>query len=117
VIQFVIPIRVVSEANQREHWRVKYRRKNEQQYITILLLGDALRRARKSFPVPATVRLVRLGAKALDVDNLAGSFKHVQDAIARYVEVDDGDPRVKYEYAQEPNGKREYSVRVEILET
>lgn len=115
MIEFTIPIRVISEANQREHWATKYRRKNEQQGITYLLLARAVRRSKQPFPIPATVRLVRLGAKTLDTDNLAGAFKHIQDAIAKWIDIDDGDPRVRYEYAQEPNGKREYSVRVEIL--
>lgn len=113
MIAFTIPIRVISEANQREHWAAKNRRKKSQQEATMIYAHHALHGYR-NVHLPATVRLIRVGPKALDSDNLAGAFKHVQDAVARYLRVDDGDPRVKYEYAQEPNGKREYVVRVEI---
>jgi len=124
-LAFTMPVKLVSEANQREHWRTKYIRKNAQQRDTQrawkaqrrvhavnsrghgLLVGIAV-------AVPCTVRLTRIGPKSLDADNLAGSFKHVQDAIAKLIGIDDGDERIKWEYAQVPVGKRVYQVRVEV---
>lgn len=114
MITFTIPIRVISEANQREHWGARYERKQVQQEATRVCLIQAMHKRKIVFPCAVT--LTRIGAKPLDTDNLAGSFKHVQDAIAGYFQINDGNPTIKYEYAQEPNGKRDYSVRVEIRE-
>lgn len=115
----VFPVKTVSEANQREHWRTRANRKKSQQETV-----------EESWPVcksrwaawaaqsaqPWTIRMVRLGPQALDPDNLAGSFKHVQDQLCRLIGVDDGDAsRVKFEYAQEPRGVLVYGVRVEAF--
>jgi hypothetical protein len=118
-VSFSIPIRTVSEANQREHWGAKNKRKLRQQEEVALGLYNADvprgRECRKPLFLPCTVTLTRYGAKALDSDNLVGSFKHVQDAIARWIGVDDGEvDKVKFQYSQIANGKREYAVNVEI---
>ena len=39
---------------------------------------------------PIVVTITRLGPRALDSDNLASSGKHVRDAIATWLGVDDG---------------------------
>lgn len=112
-IDFQIPVRVISEANQREHWTVKNRRKKEQQVTTAVAFLNNVRRSNINFP--CVVKLTRIAPKALDSDNLAGSFKHVQDEIARKLGIDDGDAgKVIWEYAQMPVRIRQYSVKVEI---
>jgi len=111
-IDFQIPVKTISEANQREHWAVKHRRKKAQQVETGLAF---LVNVRRNITFPCTVRLTRIAPKALDADNLAGSFKHVQDALARKLGVDDGDAeKVTWVYQQLPIGQRHYSVKVEI---
>src|SRR5690349_498129 len=99
-----IPVQTVSEMNMREHWSQKYKRKKAQQTIVTLLL-----RNRPAELYPARVRLTRLAARRLDADNLASSQKHVQDAVARWLGVDDGDAAVTWEYAQEK--RKGYAVR------
>lgn len=113
-VLFVMPVRVVSEANEREHWRTRHNRKKAQQEELRKWWQAANAYVLSSVSLPCTVRLLRIGPKRLDSDNLAGSFKHVQDAIAREIGVDDGDERVKWEYEQCAVGKRVYQVRVEV---
>jgi hypothetical protein len=55
------------------------------------------------WPRPVRVRLTRCGGKRLDKDNLARSFKAVQDVLAEWLGVDDGDPRaVQWVYRGRP---------------
>jgi len=117
-LAFMMPVKVVSEANLREHWRTRHGRKKKQQDETVLCwpkLPDSLRfPALVTVKAPCVVRLLRIGPKRLDSDNLAGSFKHVQDQIARLIGIDDGSPLIKWEYEQVAVGKRIYQVRVEV---
>lgn len=104
----LIPIRTVSEANQREHWAKKHRRNKDQQEAVAYAL---LARWRFLPKPPVVVVLRRLGPRLLDSDNLAGSFKHVQDAVARFLGVDDGDVKaVRWLYTQEKSAL--YAVRI-----
>ena|ERR1041385_1354249 len=112
-IDFQAPVKTVSEANQREHWAVKLKRKKQQQLEIFAALQNNL--VGKKVTLPCVVRLTRIGPRALDTDNLAGAMKHVQDAIARKLGCDDGDTeKVQFEYAQMPVKIREYGVRVTI---
>jgi len=107
----VVPVRVVSEANQRCHWAARHRRFKKQ--------ADALDAALWPLPmletlrvfqhmiaaaVKTTVTLTRLGGKGLDGDNLASAFKGLRDRLAWHLAVDDGDPIVTWLYGQEPGG-------------
>ena len=84
-----IPVAVVSEANMREHWAAKHRRKKMQQAAVRLWLQTALHRP--PFGPPYIVTMTRVGKRALDSDNLAGACKHVRDEVARLLGVNDGD--------------------------
>lgn len=113
-IEFTVPIRTISEANSRDHWRVKNARKKAQQEEVAIAMHNALRG--NNIALPCSVRMIRYGQNALDTDNLAGSFKHTQDMIARKLNVDDGDAsKVTWLYEQQPTGTRNYFVRVEII--
>lgn len=81
-VRLTTPLQLVSEANQREHWAARYRRKEDQQDFMKLVLPMAGR-----FLKGALVKLIRLEryGKTLDPDALPGSFKHVQDAIADWL--------------------------------
>lgn len=113
---FRIPIVTVSEANQREHWARKHKRKVSQQDAVALLMNGSQRRLR-ALARPVVVTLTRLypapDGKRLDKDNLAGSFKHVQDQVAYLLGVDDGDEAVvDWLYRQEP--ARSYGIVVAL---
>ncbi len=92
-----IPIRLVSEANQREHWIKKHARNRMQKKAVWLTLMSA----KPSFhTIGATFTLTRHGNK-MDTDNNAGSFKHVQDEIAKWFGINDGDPKYTWVYKQQ----------------
>lgn len=102
MISVTLPLRIVSTLNMREHWTRRHKR------------AQAHRRAAIAVPkasLPCTVKLIRIGLRKLDGDNLQGGLKALRDGIADRLGVDDADPRVTWEYAQE---RGEYAVRVEI---
>lgn len=103
-------LRTVSEMNQREHHMAKWRRNKQQQE----LVGWKLKSHEPPKP-PADVFLTRIAPRKLDSDNLAASFKHVRDAVARWLGIDDGDPRVVWHYDQTKGEPKEYAVVIEVL--
>lgn len=108
-----LPLVVVSEANQREHWRKKARRTAAQRK-QVRQTWQAAYGARRP-AVPCVVRLTRIGGRLLDEDdNLNGAFKGVRDEIADILGVNDRDPRVRWRYAQEPGPAA--GIRIEIEE-
>ena len=103
-------LRLVSELNQHEHFRVRAKRAQDHHAIvgsTLRVMGGAV------VPLPCRVAVTRVAARALDVgDNLQSSAKHVRDAVAEWLGIDDRDPRVEWSVAQE---KGPYGVRVEVV--
>ena len=101
-----IPVKLVSEANMREHWAIKNKRKRTQQaVVAYALLGCKLP------PLPVHVVITRVGVRKLDSDNLAGSAKGVRDQIAKVLGCDDGDEsKVTWEYRQRKGVPKEYSM-------
>ena len=95
-----VPIITVSEANQREHWRVKHKRKKSQQAMIAICLSGIHETPQQKARICA-VELHRFGGRSLDQDNLASSFKHVQDAVAKWIGIDDGNARVQWSYTQD----------------
>lgn len=62
---------------------------------------------------PLTITITRVGPRELDGDNLQGSCKHVRDGVSDWLGVNDRDKRLRWEYAQEANGKV-YAVKVRV---
>lgn len=95
-----IDIRLVSEANQREHWAIKARRVKEHRkaaYYACKKLGGP------EIILPCTVLLLRIFGpmrRAYDSDNLQSAFKAVRDGIAGALGVNDNNPGINWEYAQ-----------------
>lgn len=69
---------------------------------------------KRSFKPPLKVAFVRYSCRTLDKDNLAGAFKHIQDAVAKIIGIDDGDGRVEWDYSQERIPTREHYIEVRI---
>ena len=112
-LDFQVPVKTVSEANQREHWAVKNKRKKAQQLEVAVAWHNNL--GGRRVQLPCVVKLTRIGPRKLDGDNLAGAMKHCQDEIARRLGVDDGDDKnVQWVYSQMPVGIRDYALKVEI---
>jgi hypothetical protein len=112
-----IPIRVVSEANSREHWHKKARRHHDQK-IAVANYYDSL-------PIkptlPCHVSLIRVAPRKLDFDNLVSAFKYIRDAISEKLTGDpragrsDDDPRIEWSYKQQSGGSKIYAIKIEIV--
>jgi len=111
-ISVTLPIRTVSEANSREHWRARHKRSKMQREAARLAMHNYSRNMYLLPKIPIT--LVRIGARKLDDDNLARSFKAIRDGIADAIGIDDGSEQYIWRYAQEKGKPKEYAVRVEI---
>lgn len=103
-------LKLVSLANQREHWRARSKRAKGHRSAALLLTRAALRHEAIRFPV--TVTITRIAPRVLDDDNLAGAAKSVRDGVADALGVDDRDPRVKWAVAQRRGKPREYGAEV-----
>jgi hypothetical protein len=91
----ISPITLKSEANAGGKLRDKLARKS----TVKATLRDCLPDMR--FPLPCTVKLIRIGSKKLDSDNLPMSLKAVRDMVSAWLSLpNDDDPRVRWEYGQ-----------------
>lgn len=98
---------LVSEANEREHHQERARRAAWQRELVTRALVE-----HGPPPSPWRVEVVRSGPRLLDSDNLAGSAKHIRDAVATWLGVDDGpEAPVVWTVAQAKGG---YAVLVTI---
>lgn len=107
-VTLTVPVRVVSEANKREHWSAANRRKKQQQ--------EAVRDLWAFTPLPmwggnwttagpVNVFLTHFGP-TMDTDNLQRAFKAIRDVVADLIGIDDGDTaRVQWHYAQRADAK------------
>lgn len=113
VMQIVVtyPEKIESEANSREHWRPKAARVKRHRLIAWASLRQM---ARPVFLGPVTIKLTRIAPRELDGDNLQSGFKATRDGVADWLEVDDGDKRLTWEYSQEQGAPKYYAVRIEV---
>lgn len=113
--EIVVPVATVSEANTRSHPQVRATRARRQRETVTAHL--ACRYPIRRPPRVHRVRLVRLGERALDTDNLAGALKAVRDAVAAWLGVDDGlRGGIVWEVDQEPHKRHrnQPAVRIEL---
>ena len=77
--------------NSRLHWATKARRVKNQRVVVAVVL------AKKRAPQPpVVVTITRCSPGTLDDDNATASAKAVRDEVARWLGVDDRDPRVVF---------------------
>lgn len=103
IVQWKIPMKTVSEANNFEHWRDKYNRhKDQKKWIWIFF-----NRETRPITLPCTVVMIRHAKNMLDKeDNLPMAFKWIKDYIADKLIPGlppgraDNDPRITWEYDQ-----------------
>lgn len=106
-----LPIRTVSENNDREHWAVRHRRRKKQRLAATNGVSPVLGSVPGQGEIK--VRLTRISPRQLDGDNLQGALKAVRDGISDAFCIDDGPrTRLKWFYGQE-HGKN-VAVKVEI---
>ena len=112
-LNFTIPIKTVSESNQREHYMAKARRKKAHTEAGLLLTREALA---KHGPL-LRITLTRVAPRTLDQDNLVASFKGIQDGVAEALRIDDGSPAIEWIYQQATDGKpKSYHIHVRAEE-
>ncbi len=114
-IEFDIPIRVVSEANQREHWRTKAKRAKSQRMIGRLYGNSKVNALRKELILRdgAIITFTRVAFQLMDDDNLAGASKAVRDGVCDALGMKDGPKSgLTFRYAQEQGPPKIYAVRV-----
>ena len=110
VLCVLVPVRIESEANRREHWRRVANRKAGQRFHAAACLSGTRTR-----PVPpCTITLTRIAPRDLDDDNLASGFKAFRDGVADWLGIDDGDKRLTWRYAQRRGKPKEYAAEVKI---
>lgn len=109
-VSLTLPLHIVSESNQREHWAVRAGRVKSHRGTTRLALAGLLLRAgltTKDGPTSAlNVMLTRIAPRKLDSDNLQGGLKATRDGCADAMGVTDNDPRITWLYGQRAGAKR-----------
>lgn len=68
----------------------------------------------KAPPPPLVITITRVAPAELDTDNNVSSAKHIRDGVADWLMVNDRDKRLRWEYAQEKQGKGVYGVKVRV---
>ena len=114
MIEIKVPVRLISEANNTVHWRVKHKRKKAikamlEQYWT-----------KEKVKLPCEIELVRVAPRRCDGDNNIFSMKFCRDFVADKIipglqpgRADDDD-RIKWEYSQEKGAPREYGLIIRL---
>ena len=105
-------LRLVSEANSREHWGKKAKRAKTQRQA---IWAEWLRLGKPTVPPPCVVTITRIAPRVMDCDNLQRAAKAVRDAVAEHViGADDGDARIQWRYEQRAQKPKTYAVDVVI---
>jgi len=95
----VVPLKLERSGNTREHWRKTHKRTQEHKMLTTSCLRLQIAPGR-FMSLPVQVTMIRLGPRRMDSDNVVSTFKDVQDAVADWLGVGDGDLRVDWVYKQ-----------------
>ena len=120
MIEFEVPVRLVSLLNAREHHMARARRAKTQRTAAHTLAREHVS-GLVDTPLSLTVTITRIAPGKLDDDNLTGSAKHVRDGIADALGIDDGDPRITWVVEQAKftgphRGGYSCAVRIEVRE-
>lgn len=118
VLSLELPIRLMSEANLKDHWTKKRKRRLLQQRI----IACEWKARNLHISLPALIKLVRIAPRSLDDDNLVSAFKWQRDQISDLITPGlakgraDNVEGLSFAYGQEKGGKGEYKVRIEIYQ-
>lgn len=116
-VEYIIPIRTISEANWHGHWAVRSKRVKAQRDIAKLL---TMKNAKPMPNMPVAVKITRIAPRELDNgDNLPASLKAIRDGIADALNPNAAQAKrdrdgITWSYSQVKNKK--YAVLVEIEE-
>lgn len=121
MIAITLPLRLLSEANQRGSWHAGAKRaKKERGVVRIALVspirgaglmrGSFLGHRRLDAGQRIAVTLTRIAPRRLDGDNLQRACKAVRDGVADALGVDDGDERIEWRYEQRRHEEHEHTL-------
>lgn len=113
-----VKARAVSESNRHEGLAIgprHARKKHAQTQVVVSLARVFVDSGLRRPSGPVLVTMTRREPSAVDPDNLPGCFKHHVDAAARYLGLDDADPRIAFVFRQEKcsSGAEGVSITVE----
>ena len=114
MIEWMLPLRLVSEGNLREHWTKKHKRHREQ-----LLLVKFAAQTNPKPTLPCSVTITRISPRSLDDDNMAFSCKSLRDYIADALLPGlqmgraDNDKRISWIYKQEKGKPQRVKIQFE----
>ena len=116
ILVLTVPIKTVSEMNQREHWSSRNARRRSQKLAVWAAIESARGRRERVPGLPATVVLTRIAPRLIDSDNAVSAMKAVRDGVACAYRVDDrdSDETLRWEYAQRIGKPMEYAVEIRI---
>jgi hypothetical protein len=114
-MEWILPIKTISEANSSEHWTKKKKRHDIQKvHIRLWWLNE-----KPEIQLPCKIKLTRLSSRLLDDDNLVMAFKWIRDTIAGEIFPSkapghaDNDARLTWEYGQQKG--KEKAIKIEIF--
>jgi hypothetical protein len=117
-IEYTLPLYLRGSQNAREHWAVRAKRVRTERHTAAWMTRAALRDAgvRPCVAAGAIVVTIRRHGSVpfTDTDNLVGACKAVRDGIADALEMNDGDPRIEWRYAQAACKRKAELVTVRI---
>lgn len=106
-LTWALPIVTASEANGRD-WKARSNRTKQARDIISKAFGpvelDRFKWRYHALKLPLDVTFTRLGGRKLDAANLPVALKSTEDAVAMMLGCDDGDPRWRVSFEQEPGG-------------
>ncbi len=111
VVCVLLPLRIESTANLREHWTARARRASTHRITTRVQLMAA---HRDKPDLPLTITLTRIAPRQLDGDNLQSAFKATRDGVADWVGRADNHPSLTWLYAQRKGKPGEYAAEVVV---
>lgn len=114
-LELLVPVHTRSEANRSRHeaWFTTKKHVDSQHE----LVGNALRSRTLRCPYnpPLRVTLTRISFGHIDSDNVWGALKHVRDAVAKWLGIDDRrDDLVEYLCRREKGPRGYHGVRIRI---
>jgi hypothetical protein len=114
IFECILPIRLVSEANNFDHWTSKKIRKDKIK----LLIKQAMEGVK--IPLPCLVKLIRIAPREYDSDNMQYNCKTLRDAIGDQIIPGlrmgraDANKALQFNYEQRKGPPKTYQVIIEI---
>lgn len=117
-VEVDLGVRIVSEMNDRSHWRARYKRFKEQKEAVFYALANfrPLLKIMTDGGGQIVVTFTHCGPKAFDSDGLSAGFKAARDQAAAILGIDDGLSRIDWKYEQDRSRTYGARVKVEVAE-